>query len=270
MSKKNIAIIGCGAMGSALAEYVDKELTDRISKIVLFDIDDVKVDELSRKLTNCMTAYSVNEAVENSDLVVEVSNAAAVSDILGRCIDKNRDIVIMSIGGILSDESLLDKARDKNVRVILPSGAIAGIDAVKSAKLSGIETVTLTTRKSPKSLQGAPYLEANDIDLDMLSGENIIFEGTAREAIEGFPKNVNVSSLLSLAGIGADKTMVRIVVSPEYKKNIHEIEVVSNSGKLIMRTENVPSPTNPKTSYLAILAAEEAVKEYFDSVRFGT
>lgn len=267
---KTVSVIGCGAMGSGLAQFIKKEMTFYVSRIVLFDVDDRKADGLSRKIDESFTAYDMNEAVEEADLVVEAANASSVPGIVSKCIDKGKDIIVMSIGGIIADETLLEKAREKKVKVILPSGAIAGIDAIKSAGLSGIEKVTLTTRKSPKSLKGAPYLEENGIDLEGLAGENVIFEGTAREAIKGFPKNVNVSSLLSLAGLGPDRTQVRIVVSSSYTKNVHEIEVVSASGTITTRTENVPSPMNPKTSYLAILAAMESVKEYFDSVRFGT
>ncbi|MFC1644212.1 aspartate dehydrogenase, partial [Candidatus Omnitrophota bacterium] len=221
-------------------------------------------------LSNVTIAAGIKEIIDESDLVIEAACGEIVPDVVKAALDKGKDVIVMSIGGLLGSEDLLEAARKKGVKVILPSGAIAGIDAVKAAKTAGIESVTLTTRKPPKSLKGAPYLSEKNIDVDTLTGETVIFEGSATEAIKGFPKNVNVSALLSIAGIGAEKTRVRIVVSPEYTRNTHEIEVKGSAGILTMRTENVPSPDNPKTSYLAALAAVASLREYFDTVRIGT
>ncbi|MFQ5952709.1 MAG: aspartate dehydrogenase domain-containing protein, partial [Candidatus Omnitrophota bacterium] len=135
---------------------------------------------------------------------------------------------------------------------------------------AGIESVTITTRKPPKSIKGAPYLSENNIDVEGIKEETVIFEGNALDAIKGFPKNINVSALLSIAGIGPEKTRVKIVVSPEYTRNTHEIEVKSKAGTIKTRTENVPSPDNPKTSYLAALAAIASLRGYFDSIKIGT
>ncbi len=269
MDKKTIGIIGCGNIGAALAIYAEKELKVSISGIVLYDIDPEKVKDVSEKVGNAQVAASAEEVIDKADVVVEAASPKAVPGVLGTAIEKGKDIILMSIGGVLANKGLLDKAREKGIRVILPSGAISGIDALKSARLSGIESVTITTRKAPRSIKGAPYLSEKGIDVDRIEGEETIFEGNALEAIKGFPKNVNVSALLSLAGIGAEKTRVRIVVSPSYTKNIHEIEVVSGAGKIITRTENVPSPENPKTSYLAVLSAITALRNHLDTIRIG-
>lgn len=129
---------------------------------------------------------------------------------------------------------------------------------------------TITTRKAPRSIKGAPYLLENNIDVEKITRETLVFEGNALDAVKGFPKNINVSALLSISGIGPEKTKVRIIVSPKYTKNIHEIEVNGKAGTIRTRTENVPSPDNPKTSYLAVLAAIASLRGYFDSVRIGT
>jgi len=176
----------------------------------------------------------------------------------------------MSTGGLVGREELLQEAEKNNVKLYIPSGAICGVDGLKSASIGNIDSVTLTTRKPPKGLAGAPYLKSKNLDLSDIREETIIFEGSAIDAIGGFPQNVNVSAVLSLAGIGAKKTRVRIVTSPAYTKNVHEIEIIGDFGKITTRTENVPSRTNPKTSALAVFSAIAALKGITSSVRIGT
>ena len=270
MTKKTISIIGCGAIGTALARYAREELSAHIGKILLCDLDSDRAGTLAREVPGAEIVAGQDAAIDGADLVIEAASPRVVPELLNAAIEKTRDVMIMSIGGVIGNERLLDEAREKDVRVMLPTGAIAGIDAVKAAKIAGIESATLTTRKAPRSLKGAPYLEENKVDLDSITGETVIFEGSAREAIKGFPKNVNVSALLSLAGIGVDRTRVRIIASPEFTSNTHEIEVKSGAGNITIRAENVPSPQNPKTSYLAALAAIAALAGYFDTVRVGT
>lgn len=270
MIRKTVGIVGCGAIGSALAEHIDKKLKLFVGKIILCDSDPSRAGELAGKLAGAVIAKSVDEVVENADLVIEAASPDIVPGLLERAIDGGKDAMIMSIGGLLGNEGLLDRAREKAVSVILPSGAIAGVDAIKAARIAGIESVTLTTRKPVKGVKGAPFLLEKGIDTDKITGETVVFEGNARDAMKGFPRNINVAALLSIAGIGAERTMVRIIISPEYSRNTHEIEVKSGSGNFFMRTENVPFPENPKTSYLAALAAMAAIESYFDTVRIGT
>lgn len=270
MSGKTLGIVGCGAIGSAICDYAEKNLSSFIGKIVLCDTDTSKVDSLKGKLNSPLVAESMEEVVSGSDLIIEAASPKVVPHLVKEAIQKGKDVMVMSIGGILGNENLLEEARKKRIKLMLPSGAIAGIDAIKSAKEAGLENVRITTRKAPRSIKGAPYLEEKGIDVEDIKEETVIFEGSALEAIKGFPKNVNVSALLSIAGIGPEKTRVRIVVSPEYTKNTHEIEAEGSAGKLFLRAENVPSPQNPKTSYLAVLAAITSLKGYFDSVRVGT
>jgi len=155
-------------------------------------------------------------------------------------------------------------------RIYVPSGAISGLDAVKGAMVGTISNATLTTRKSPKQLEGAPYVVKNKIDLKSLDEPSLIFSGSAKEAVSAFPANINVAAALSLAGIGADKTLVQIIADPACKKNIHEIELEGDFGKLIAKTENVPSPRNPKTSYLAALSGVALLQRITSSLVVGT
>ena len=267
---KTIGIIGTGAIGSALAGYISKDLNGFVSAIKLYDADETKMKELSEKISISDVSASLEDLISSSDLVIEAASSKVVSDICKLVLKEKKDVMFMSIGGLLNEEDFIKTAREKDIKVFLPSGAIAGIDALKAFSLAGIESVVLNTSKAPRSLEGAPFIEENKIDLSLIKEKTVIFEGNAFEAMKGFPKNVNVSALLSLVGIGKNKTMVKITVDPDLSRNIHEIEINSSGGNLSIRTENVPSPENPKTSYLAALAAMASVKGYFDSVHMGT
>ncbi len=205
MAKKVVGIIGCGVIGSALAEYAEKELKDKVKKIVLYDVDPQKSNALAGKLSGAAVTGGIEEAADESDLMVEAATPKIVAEVLQAAIPRKKDVMIMSVGGLLENEKELEKARMLDVKVLVPSGAIAGIDAIKASKKAGIESATITTRKSPKSIKGAPYLLENNIDVGKIEKETVIFEGNALEAVKGFPKNINVSALLSIAGIGAEK-----------------------------------------------------------------
>ena len=233
-------------------------------------MDDDKIAALNVSLKKKARALRLDELIKEVDIVVEASSAMASADILERCIKNNRDCLIMSVGGLLGNESLLSDAEAAGVKVYIPSGAVCGIDALKGASVGKVESVTLTTRKPPRGLEGAPYLVRNNIDLKLINSETTLFEGSAEEAIRGFPANVNVSAVLSLAGIGAKNTRVRIVTSPAYTKNVHEVEIVGDSGRITTKTENIPSKDNPKTSALAICSAIATLEGIARSVRIGT
>ena len=271
MKLKKIGIAGCGVIGSKIAESISSHLRNKAVLNALYDINPAKARGLAGKLRKKgIVVLSLAELIERSDLVVEASSAASAADIARQALRNRRDCLIMSAGGLLGSGDIFDLARGKNCSVYLPSGAIAGIDALKAHKLTDIRKVTLTTRKSPQALSGAPYVIQKKIDLDSIKEETIIFEGSAQKAVTFFPQNINVAALLSLAGIGKEKTRVKIVCSPDYSRNIHEIEIESRAGNTFIRCENSPCPDNPKTSYLAVLSAIAALKGIFEPVKIGT
>lgn len=179
----------------------------------------------------------------------------------------------MSVGALL-DESIYDILHDAcshfRKTIYLPSGAIAGLDGLKSVK-DELESVSITTTKHPNSLKGATFFETFDIDLDSIAKPTTIYEGTAKEAVSLFPANINVAALLSLSGIGSDKTAVKIVADPSTDKNIHHIEARGKFGRMTFNIENLPDANNPKTSRLAILSAIQTLKKYCsDGIQIGT
>jgi len=270
MKKIKVGIIGCGTIGSELARACLNGLRDGIELVGICDLDEKKAGSLKSSLKNDVPVLGMERLIKKSDLVVEAASASVSADVLKNAIKNKKDIMMMSIGGIIGNEALLQDADKAGIKVYLPSGAVCGIDGLKSGGAGRIDSVTLTTRKPPKALDGAPYLKEKNIRLADINGETVIFDGSAKEAIKGFPQNVNVCAALSLAGIGADRTRVKIVTSPEYTKNTHDVEIAGDFGKIFTRTENVPSSSNPKTSRLAILSAIATLGGAVRNVRVGT
>src|SRR3989338_1119574 len=271
MKFKRIWIVGCGVIGSKIAEAVGFDLKGKAKLSALYDVDPAKARDLSGKLRKKNIAVSsLAELILKSDFVVEAASAKVSADIAREALRAKRDCLIMSAGGLFGAGDIFDLAKKKNCFVYVPSGAIAGIDALKAHKLTDIQKVTLTTRKSPQALKGAHYIIKKRIDLDIIKEETVIFAGSAKKAAAFFPQNINVAAVLSLAGIGKEKTRVKIVCSPDYSKNIHEIEIESSAGKTFVRCENSPCLDNPKTSYLAVLSAIAVLKEIFEPIKIGT
>ena len=268
--KLKVGIIGCGTIGSRLAKFIDESLDKEAVVSVLCDTDINKAKKLSAEIKSKPKTADIQELINESSLVIEAASASVSAQALKASIAAKKDIMIMSVGGLLGNENLLEEAKKGNIRVYIPSGAIGGIDTVKAAGQAKIKSAKLITRKPPQGFKGAPYVIENKIDLDTIKQEKVLFEGTAKEAIKGFPANINVSAVLSLASIGAEKVRVVIMACPDSKANTHQVQLEGDFGKLTTITENVPCPDNPKTSYLAILSAIATLKQIFSSIKIGT
>jgi aspartate dehydrogenase len=268
-----VGIVGCGAIGSSLAKTIVKNFSVQAKLVALFDIDTRKSQDLSRRVSRYkgLAVAELGQLIRKSELVIEAASAKSSWEIAGKVLSQGRDIMLMSVGGIVSrSKELSALAKKYNARVYIPSGAISGVDALKAANLGKIKRVTLTTRKNPVSFRGVRYIEKKGIDLKRIKNERILFSGSAKDAVKYFPQNINVAAILSLAGLGENKTQVRIVASPDVKKNIHEIQVESGAARIFTRTENILHPDNPKTSYLAVLSAVATLKQILEPVRIGT
>jgi aspartate dehydrogenase len=270
--KLNIGIAGCGAIGSSLADSIVYDFSKEAQLLALYDVDAQKAYSLSTKLNRKLAISSLDELINKVDLVIEATKAGTAFDIARKALSNSRDIMIMSVGGILEHYNELKAlAQSKGARVFIPSGAICGIDGVKAAVASGkVNKVILTTRKPPEAFSGVAYILQNNIRLDNIEKDTVIFEGNALQATKAFPQNINVAATLSISGIGPEATIVRIVASPGIDRNIHQIEVDSEAGKITAITENVIHPDNPKTSYLAVLSAIATLKQILEPVKVGT
>jgi aspartate dehydrogenase len=263
-----IGIIGAGTMGSIIAHAID-EGTVRATLVALVDLEETRAESLAGDLSDSPVLESIAEIADHVDLIVEAAGVTAVKEVLTAAISRGKDVLVLSVGGLIEAQDLIDQAENEGTTIYCPSGAIAGIDAIKAGDVGTIESARITTRKPPAGLAGAPYLKENGIDVSRLDEPKVVFQGTARDACRSFPANVNVSAALSLAGIGFDRTLVTLIADPGISRNIHEIEVIGDFGTIRTVTENTPS-ANPKTSRLAALSAIALLKNLTGSMRVGT
>ncbi len=254
MALMRVGLVGCGNIGADLCIALQKG-TIPAEIVALTDIDESRAKLLQRSFQLNAAICDLDTNASQVDFLVECAVANVVKSVLDAAKKFHRDCLIMSVGGLLDHQDLLAEVRAENVQVRLPSGAICGLDGLRAAMEAGLHSVMLTTRKPPKGLAGAPYLVEHGINLDNLTEPLLIFEGTAAEAFKAFPQNVNVAAALSLVGIGPIETRVRIVADPRATSNVHEVVAEGAFGRLQTVTENLPSPRNAKSSYLASLSA---------------
>jgi aspartate dehydrogenase len=266
----SVGVIGCGTIGSEICRAIDDGRVE--AKLVgICELDAAKVAALLRTLAAPVPALSLTELIQSSELIVEAVSKKAAPAIIRETLSASRHIMVMSVGGLLDClEEAVALAKRVGRKIYVPSGAIAGLDAVKGAVVGGVTHVRLTTRKAPKALAGAPYLAEHGIDVSSIHAATQIFAGPAREAVPAFPANINVAAALSLAGIGPDRTEVRIVADPACDQNVHEVEVEGAFGRLVARMENLPSPDNPKTSAMAALSAIALLCRLTSPLEVGT
>jgi aspartate dehydrogenase len=272
MKKIRIGIVGCGAIGKSLGGFIDRDLSSKAKLSAICDLDIANATSLKKKIINSKPIItSLDRLIGKSDLVIECASGKISYQVAKKAIIKRKSVLIMSIGGIISKaKELFDLARKNNCFIYLPSGALCGLDGLRALSLVGIKRVILTTRKPPKALEGAVYIKKHGIDLSKIKKEAVIFEGDAFDAIKNFPQNINVAALLSIAGLGPKRTLVKIMTSPKYKNNSHEVKIESKAGNICTICENVTFKENPKTSYLAALSAMSVLKNIFDSVKIGS
>ncbi|MPZ78407.1 MAG: aspartate dehydrogenase [Deltaproteobacteria bacterium] len=264
---KTVGIVGCGAIGRALLNAADSgRLSVRIAGITS------RTEKSAREFLSTLNSpppyLPLQDLIAASDLVVEAAGGSVVPGLAMEVFAAGKDLMVISIGALLDHPEIMESSRRTGCRLYMPSGAIAGLDGIKSACVGQITHVTMTTRKPPNGLEGAPHMIQNGISLAGLSEEKEVFSGTARAACKGFPANVNVSAAVSLAGIGPDRTRIRILAVPGLQRNCHDIEVEGEFGRLHIHIENVPSE-NPKTGKLTALSIVRAVQDVVDPVRIG-
>lgn len=270
-TKVRVGILGCGAIGSRIAKSIKPECEDLAVVSGLFDINPTKSANLAKHLPNKnIIQKSYKQLLEHCDLIVEAVNAPDTHELICQALVAKKDVLVMSVGKLFNGESVLKLAQKHGAQLLIPSGAIAGIDAIKAARLGKIHQITLTTRKPVYGFTDNAYVQQKRINLSQITKETVLFDGNVKEAVKCFPQNINVAATIALASHAKDKLRIRIATSPDFKVNSHEIEVIGEFGRLVTKTENVVCPDNPKTSYLAVLSAVVTLKQYFGQVRIGT
>jgi aspartate dehydrogenase len=279
MSKK-VAIFGCGTIGREIAIAVDSGEVNNASIVTLVDSVVHLADTLRSHLQNSnpstftdFSKFIYSSSFKDVDIIVEAASQDAVNSFGKKIVEAGKSLMIMSVGA-LGDPSLLsemlDIAYQNGSHIYVPTGAIAGIDAIRSVKHL-LDSVVLTTTKNPIALAGAPFFNLTKINVYEITEKTVIYDGNAADAVKKFPANINVAAILSLAGIGIKRTKVKIIADPYTDVNQHEITATGKFGEMTVIVRNKPSPNNPKTSFLAVLSAIECLRSICDdSIRIGT
>jgi len=276
LTRIGVGLVGCGAIGTVIAEAIDRGNVNNASLIIIYDAILERAEKLASRLSQKpFVAKSLSEILKRSDvqLVVEAASQEFVMDHAVEILKNNKDLLIMSTGALLDEKLLseiIDTAERTGRKVYVPSGAIVGIDNIKSAALGDIEEVILITRKPPASFMDTDLVKKVKIDISSIREPIVLYEGPAREAVKIFPQNINVAATLSLASIGPDKTRVKIVADPNTKDIVHEIRVRGGFGEIYTRAVNKPFPGNPRTSYIAALSAIATLKRITGNLIIGT
>ena len=267
---KRVGLIGCGTIGSQLALCIPKLFAHEAKLVALHDSNPEAAADLKRRLHCSASIVSLADLIRKSDLVLEAASAAIVPDVIERCLRANRDLLVMSVGGLLLKDAWRRQIRRSSIRVYIPSGALAGLDGIKAMAIGRLSQATLTSRKPPKALESAPYVLKRGLGFDQLTRAMIVFEGTPREAVKHFPQNTNVAAALALAtGLPDSQIQVRVVADPTIQRNRHELDVEGDCGRIQCTIESRPSQ-NPKTSELAVRSAVATLHRIFDNLQIGT
>lgn len=266
----NVGIIGCGAIGSEIAEAIEE--IEEIEVVYLLDHSYEISKQLSSSLRKVIPSKSIDDFIDDVSLVIEAASQKAVKTYAIRILEKGKDLMIMSVGALVDEDfykKIKNLAKENNCKIYIPSGAVSGIDGINSVS-SKIDEILLISKKPPKSLKNIKYLKDKEIELERMTKPTILFEGSAKDVVKIFPKNINVAATVSLAGIGFEKTKVRVIADPNAKLISHNIVVKGDFGEMEIKVKNVPSPSNPETSYLAVLSAIKTLKKIVNNFQIGT
>ena len=264
-----VAIAGFGAIGKVVARRLDQGIEGlALAAVAAHDL--ARAEAAIAGFMRAVPVVPLAQLWEHADVVVECAPAAVLRQLVEPALENGRTVMVLSCGALLDNFDLVDLARRNGGRILVPSGALLGLDAVIAAAEGSISSVSMITRKPPQGLLGAPYLVAHGIGITGLAEPKRVFSGTAREAARGFPANVNVAAALALAGTGPDRTTVEIWADPTITRNIHRIEVEADAARLSMQVENVPSAENPRTGRLTALSVIAALKKLSSPLAIGT
>ncbi|MGM8364068.1 aspartate dehydrogenase [Virgibacillus sp. W0181] len=257
-----VGIIGAGAIATFLMKELNRTKDSNV-KVTSVYVRDITKYRALEKSYNVKLYSNITEFLNaHIDIVVEAANIDAAKTLLPEII-KKKDVVLISIGVLANtsfSQSLYTLAEQNKRLIHLPSGAVGGLDLIQNALAAGtVSEVSITTRKPAHTLVADP-------------GENeaVVFKGKAAEAIKQFPKNINVSIVLSIAGIGMDETNVTIIADPSVQNNIHTINIVGDFGNAELTVTNNPLPENPKTSYLAAMSIIGTLKRVSTRLKVGS
>jgi aspartate dehydrogenase len=269
-----IGIIGGGVIARLVLEHVRRgELGDVAVVAVLGRSEASRGKPLAAEFGVAFVTHLDELVALRPDAVIEAASHDAVRQHAAPLLEAGVPVIVLS-GGALCDDALRARleriAAERRALLYVPSGGIGGLDALKAACAAGVDEVAIAVTKPPAAWKGIPYVERLGVDLDRLAGPTTLFDGTAREGVPHFPANVNIAAVLALAGVGFDRTRLRVVADPALRFNTHYIDIRGPTGTISVKLESVPSPDNPKTALLACYSALAAIKAFGAPVRYGT
>jgi aspartate dehydrogenase len=263
-----VAVAGLGAVGLKVAEALDAGIPGcELAAVAARDI--AKAEARVAHLQRPVPVASVEQIEPLADIVVECAPARLLPAIAGPFLAAGKTAIVLSASALLSNPDLIVLARENGGQVVVPTGALLGLDAVTAAAEGTIHSVRMVTRKPVRGLLGAPYLTENGIDIEGITEPLCVFRGTPREAARGFPANLNVAVALALAGIGPDRTALEIWADPRLERNTHSIAVEADSARFSMTIENTPSD-NPKTGRITALSVISFLRKLNAPLRVGS
>ena len=265
-----VAIAGLGAIGKVVAARLLKGVSGLTVTAIATRREDSALAFLKEHCSERdVRILPLKDLPAAADVIVECLPSSAFDELAEPSLRCGRSLVVVSVGALIARPHLCEMAKTYGGRIIVPTGALIGLDAVQAAALGEIYSVRMITRKPPSGLAGAPYLLERNIDLEGLAEPLKVYEGPARQAVIGFPANVNVVGALSLAGIGPDRTTIEIWAIPGAERNQHIITVESDSASFSMEIKNIPSE-NPRTGKITALSVLAAVHKLNAAISIGT
>ena len=265
---RRVAVVGLGPIGRKVVEALDQGIDGLILAAVSVQ-DPAKHGDFLARLKRPPTVLPIDGLSAVADIVIECAPGKLVRSIVIPFVSTGKTAIVLSVGALLENEDLIALAKQNGGQIVVPTGALIGLDSVTAAAEGHIQSVRMVTRKPHNGLAGAPYLVENNIDIAGITEPLKIFEGTARDAAKGFPANLNVAVALSLAGLGPDRTTLQIWADPTVTRNVHRVEVESDSARFSMTIENIPSE-NPKTGRITALSVIAYLRKQGSALRVGT
>jgi aspartate dehydrogenase len=267
-SELRVAVVGLGPIGTKVVEALDQGI-DGLVLVAVSVQNPARHQGFLAGLTTAPAVLPIDALAAIADLVIECAPSKLVRSIVAPFVNSGKTAVVLSAGALLENEDLIALAKENGGQIVVPTGALLGLDAVTAAAEGNIHSVKMVTRKPVAGLLGAPYLVENNIDIEHITAPLKIFDGTAREAAKGFPANLNVAVALSLAGAGPDRTRLEIWADPALTRNTHRIEVESDSARFSASIENIPSE-NPKTGRITALSVIAYLRKQRSALRVGS
>lgn len=272
--KKRVGLIGAGTIGGFVLDNVMDGKIDNVEIVVVCGRSEKSKGR--DKVASYGIPWITNmEELFNWDLdaVVEVASQETLEEIGEKVLRAGIDLIPLSLGAFVDGdllERLINAAKEGGSVLHVPSGGIGSLDALQAAVIAGVDKVTMTTRKHPVAWKNIPHVDAMNLDLDNMKEPYLLYEGPARDCVKIFPQNINIAAALSMSGIGFEKTIIKIFADPGVEYNTHEIFVEGKAGRYRITFENVPVPSNPKTTYQACLSILAALQKLRNPFHMGT